>query len=139
MSFVQPANIHVIAESLGLRVKEEAAQALAPDVEYRLREIIQVGGRQGLEREAGCAEVLRSGRRTAEAVEQQTHCRGICSTAWRGAAQCSSAYECMGRGLAAPQSRVPAAERQAQCTGAGGGLEGRGAVRCAGRAASSAL
>lgn len=42
MSFVQPSNVHTIAESLGLRVKGDAAQALAPDVEYRLREIIQV-------------------------------------------------------------------------------------------------
>ena len=42
MSFVQPANIHVISESLGLKIKDEAALALAPDVEYRLREIVQV-------------------------------------------------------------------------------------------------
>ncbi len=38
----KPSNVHVIAESLGLKVQEEAARALAPDVEYRLREIIQV-------------------------------------------------------------------------------------------------
>ena len=46
-SSVQPANVHTIGESLGIRVKEDAAQALAPDVEYRLREIIQVQLRAG--------------------------------------------------------------------------------------------
>ena len=42
MSFIQPATIQAIAHSLDVtRLSSEAASALAPDVEYRLREIIQ--------------------------------------------------------------------------------------------------
>lgn len=43
MSFVQPSTIHAIAQSLEVgAVSDEAAKALSPDVEYRLREIVQV-------------------------------------------------------------------------------------------------
>lgn len=42
MSLVRPDNIRIIAESLGIKVTDDAATGLAPDVEYRLREIIQV-------------------------------------------------------------------------------------------------
>lgn len=44
MSFhIQPSMVQVIAQSINIpNLSEEAAQALAPDVEYRLREIIQV-------------------------------------------------------------------------------------------------
>lgn len=43
MSFVQPESVATIADSLGLALSDETLRALAPDVEYRLREIIQVG------------------------------------------------------------------------------------------------
>ena len=43
MSFVKTSTVHAIAQSLEVSsVNEEAAKALAPDVEYRLREIVQV-------------------------------------------------------------------------------------------------
>lgn len=43
MSFVQPSTIHAIAQSLEVgTISDEAAKALSPDVEYRLREIVQV-------------------------------------------------------------------------------------------------
>ena len=43
MSFVQAATVLAIAQSLEVgTVSEEAAKALAPDVEYRLRETVQV-------------------------------------------------------------------------------------------------
>jgi transcription initiation factor TFIID subunit 6 len=43
MSLVQPSTILNIAECAEVpRLSEEAAKALAPDVEYRLREVIQV-------------------------------------------------------------------------------------------------
>lgn len=43
MSFVQPSTVHAIAQSLEVSVvNDEAAKALAPDVEYRLREVVQV-------------------------------------------------------------------------------------------------
>ncbi len=42
MSFVQPGSLQVIADSVGVsKLSTDAAKALAPDVEYRLREIIQ--------------------------------------------------------------------------------------------------
>ncbi|GIL54913.1 hypothetical protein Vafri_10610, partial [Volvox africanus] len=42
MSFITPAAVKAIALSVDVtRLTEEAAKALAPDVEYRLREIIQ--------------------------------------------------------------------------------------------------
>ncbi|GLI67285.1 hypothetical protein VaNZ11_011470 [Volvox africanus] len=42
MSFITPATVKAIALSVDVtRLTEEAAKALAPDVEYRLREIIQ--------------------------------------------------------------------------------------------------
>lgn len=41
-TFVQPASIKAIAETVDVTgLSEEAAKALAPDVEYRLREVIQ--------------------------------------------------------------------------------------------------
>lgn len=46
MSFVQPESLQVIADGVGVpKLSTDAAKALAPDVEYRLREIIQVSGR----------------------------------------------------------------------------------------------
>ncbi len=43
MSFIQPSTVHAIAQSLEVgTVSDEAAQALSPDVEYRLREVVQV-------------------------------------------------------------------------------------------------
>mmetsp|Transcript_40187 Transcript_40187/g.89167 ORF Transcript_40187/g.89167 Transcript_40187/m.89167 type:complete len:753 (+) Transcript_40187:85-2343(+) len=42
MSFIQPATIQAIAHSIDIpKLSDEAAKALAPDVEYRLREILQ--------------------------------------------------------------------------------------------------
>ncbi|KAL3148177.1 hypothetical protein ABBQ38_014457 [Trebouxia sp. C0009 RCD-2024] len=42
MSFVQPSTIHAISQSLEVgAISDEAAKALSPDVEYRLREIVQ--------------------------------------------------------------------------------------------------
>ncbi|DBA87405.1 hypothetical protein WJX77_003935 [Trebouxia sp. C0004] len=42
MSFVQPSTVHAIAQSLEVgAVSDEAAKALSPDVEYRLREVVQ--------------------------------------------------------------------------------------------------
>jgi transcription initiation factor TFIID subunit 6 len=44
MSFVEPSTLQVIADSVGIpKLSTDAAKALAPDVEYRIREIIQVG------------------------------------------------------------------------------------------------
>lgn len=43
MSFVQPSTVHAIAQSFEVgAVSDEAAKALSPDVEYRLREVVQV-------------------------------------------------------------------------------------------------
>lgn len=43
MSIVPKENIEVIAQSIGINnFSSDAALALAPDVEYRLREIMQV-------------------------------------------------------------------------------------------------
>lgn len=45
MSIVPKETIEVIAQSIGIpNLSPEVALALAPDVEYRLREIIQVSG-----------------------------------------------------------------------------------------------
>lgn len=42
-SFITHASIQAIAHSLDIpKLSDEAAKALAPDVDYRLREIIQV-------------------------------------------------------------------------------------------------
>ncbi len=42
MSFIQPQTIQAIGESIDIpKLSTEAARALAPDVEYRLREVIQ--------------------------------------------------------------------------------------------------
>lgn len=43
MSFVQAPSLQVLADSMGVpKLSDEAAKALAPDVEYRMRDIIQV-------------------------------------------------------------------------------------------------
>lgn len=42
MSFVSPESVAVVADSLGVALGEAAARVLAPDVEYRLREVVQV-------------------------------------------------------------------------------------------------
>ncbi len=43
MGFVQPESLQVIADSLGIpKLSADAAKALAPDVKFRLREIIQM-------------------------------------------------------------------------------------------------
>lgn len=43
MSLITPATIQAIAHSIDIpQLSDEAAKALAPDVEYRLREVIQV-------------------------------------------------------------------------------------------------
>ena len=40
---VQPSTIKAIANSIDIpKLSDEAAKAMAPDVEYRLREVIQV-------------------------------------------------------------------------------------------------
>lgn len=55
MSFITPATMQEIAHSLDIpQLSDEAARALAPDVEYRLREVIQVsaGGQWGWRRPA---------------------------------------------------------------------------------------
>lgn len=55
MSFITPATMQAIAHSLDIpQLSDEAARALAPDVEYRLREVIQVsaGGQWGWRRPA---------------------------------------------------------------------------------------
>lgn len=42
MSFVQASSLQVLADSMGVpKLSDEAAKALAPDVEYRMRDIIQ--------------------------------------------------------------------------------------------------
>eukprot|EP00854_Cymbomonas_tetramitiformis_P029811 gene29811-37180_t len=44
MEHICPESIKVVADSLGIsNLEDEVAQAMAPDVEYRLREIIQEG------------------------------------------------------------------------------------------------
>jgi hypothetical protein len=44
MSIVPKDTIHVIAQSIGIsNLQDDVAAALAPDVEYRMREIMQVG------------------------------------------------------------------------------------------------
>lgn len=44
MSIIQPNSIKAIAHSVDIpKLSEEAAKTLAPDVEYRLREVVQVG------------------------------------------------------------------------------------------------
>lgn len=43
MSIIQPDSIKAIAHSIDIpRLSDEAAKTLAPDVEYRLREVVQV-------------------------------------------------------------------------------------------------
>lgn len=43
MAFVTPALIDAIAHSIDIpKLSAEAARALAPDVEYKLRELVQV-------------------------------------------------------------------------------------------------
>jgi transcription initiation factor TFIID subunit 6 len=43
MSIIHPNTIKAIAQSVDVpKLSDEAAQTLAPDVEYRLREVVQV-------------------------------------------------------------------------------------------------
>lgn len=43
MSIIQPDSIKAIAHSVDItRLSDDAARTLAPDVEYRLREVVQV-------------------------------------------------------------------------------------------------
>jgi transcription initiation factor TFIID subunit 6 len=43
MSIIHPSAIKAIAHSVDIpRLSDEAAKVLAPDVEYRLREVVQV-------------------------------------------------------------------------------------------------
>lgn len=63
MSFITPGTVQAIAHSLDIPLlSDEAAKALAPDVEYKLREVIQVRcyGAEG--RRLDCA-VVRAARR----------------------------------------------------------------------------
>lgn len=43
MSLVDQEFVRVVADSLGIKPSDDALKAIAPDVEYRLREIVQVG------------------------------------------------------------------------------------------------
>jgi len=40
---IDPAFVQAVAEGLGVKPSDDAAKSLAPDVEYRLREVVQVG------------------------------------------------------------------------------------------------
>ena len=42
MSLIDTSFVQVVAEGLGIKADEDTAKTLAPDVEYRLREIVQV-------------------------------------------------------------------------------------------------
>jgi hypothetical protein len=43
MSSVKASSLQVLADSMGVpKLSDEAAKALAPDLEYRMRDIIQV-------------------------------------------------------------------------------------------------
>ena len=42
MSLIEPDFVQGVAECLGIKPTEDAAKTLAPDVEYKLREIVQV-------------------------------------------------------------------------------------------------
>jgi len=42
MSLIEPSFVVGVAEGLGIKPSEEAVKTLTPDVEYRLREILQV-------------------------------------------------------------------------------------------------
>jgi hypothetical protein len=43
MSFITPSAVASIARTVdGVKLEEQAAKVLAPDVEYRLREVVQV-------------------------------------------------------------------------------------------------
>jgi TATA box binding protein associated factor (TAF) len=42
MSLIEPDFVQVVAEGLGIKPTLDASTTLAPDVEYRLREIVQV-------------------------------------------------------------------------------------------------
>lgn len=65
MSIIQPNSIKAIAHSVDIpRLSDEAAKTLAPDVEYRLREVVQV-----------CSVVIQcfSTHRATAAVEPAQH------------------------------------------------------------------
>jgi len=42
MSLIESSFVEVVAEGLGIKPTPDASATLAPDVEYRLREIVQV-------------------------------------------------------------------------------------------------
>jgi hypothetical protein len=42
MSLIESSFVQVVAEGLGIKPTPDASTTLAPDVEYRLREIVQV-------------------------------------------------------------------------------------------------
>jgi hypothetical protein len=46
MSLIEASFVHVVAEGLGIKPTPDASTTLAPDVEYRLREIVQVREKQ---------------------------------------------------------------------------------------------
>ena len=48
MSSIDPAFVQIVAEGLGIKPTDDALKSLAPDVEYRLREIVQVSGHDSL-------------------------------------------------------------------------------------------
>ena len=39
---IEPEFVQIVADGLGVKPSEDANKTLAPDVEYRMREIIQV-------------------------------------------------------------------------------------------------
>lgn len=62
MSFITPGTVQAIAHSLDIpQLSDEAAKALAPDVEYRLREVIQVRATAVGERAAHMQHVAQRG------------------------------------------------------------------------------
>lgn len=42
MSLLETGFVRLVAEALGIKPSEDAVRTIAPDVEYRLREVIQV-------------------------------------------------------------------------------------------------
>lgn len=42
MSLIDPSFVRIVADGLGIHPSTDAAKTLAPDVENRLREIVQV-------------------------------------------------------------------------------------------------
>jgi hypothetical protein len=42
MSILESGFVRLVADALGIKPSEDAIKTIAPDVEYRLREVIQV-------------------------------------------------------------------------------------------------